>query len=598
MKKKVLFIFLFLLVSSLFFVSAENQTAQTDISTKAYACLDSKTADCSTLSLEEKIFSMLAIGKCKTELNADKDTADCWPKGQCSIKTTAQAILALRSGTKNSEDWLVSKTITFTGVDWYLQVESNDDTSCSADYAGASHSFSIASKVISGDAGECLTVSSDGYWLLISPDCFGTDIKISCEKSFSTNLFYKKPTSATFYVSGSTHSASGAGSTTEKVNSLCFGEGTTCDYEGSLWATLILNYKKGNVSAYLPYLVAMADENQQYLPESFLYTLTNNFKISLLTKQVGGQYWQASSDKYYDTALALLPFQSQDLTEKTNTKNWLKDVQGGDGCWEGGTRNTAFLLYSLWPKPISGEEIPSSSDCVASGFFCRSSISCLDDSGSILDNYGKSCFGTDICCNKEEQLQSCSDQQGELCESNQQCLGGTEVDSLDTNSGKFCCVGGICGIQEATQCALNGGACRVTCLDNEQLSSSYGCSGSDICCVAKKTSYVWLIVLLVILIILVVLGIVYKKQLRELFLKFKNWLQTKFKKGKGKPPVQQQRPTTLIPPGRLPSTIPSTRVPPGAVQRRVITTTTTKPLPPKPKSDFDDVLKKLREIGK
>jgi len=597
MKKKVLFIFLFLLVSSLFFVSAQNQTSQTDVSSKAYSCLDSRITDCSSLSVEEKIFAMLATGKCKTELNAESLGNECWPKSDCEIKTTAQAILALRTGTTSAENWLLTdQTMTFTGLDWYLQVESNDDTTCTADYSGTTNSFSITDKVISGNAGSCLTVSDDGYWLLISSNCYGIDIQVSCDKSFSTNLFYKKPSSATFYVSGATHSASGAGSTTERVNSLCFGDGA-CDYEGSLWATLVLNHKRGNISAYIPYLVAMADENQQYVPESFLYSLTNNFKISLLSKQVGNQYWELSGDRFYDTAVALLPFQNQEIPEKTNTKNWLEEVQADDGCWEGGIRNTAFILYSIWPKSIAGET-PSAGTCLSSNYFCRSSISCLDDGGLVMDAYSNSCFGTDICCNKEEQLQTCDDQQGELCASSEQCLGGTEVSSLDPNSEKFCCVGGICGLQEATQCSLNNGICRTLCSDNEQL-GSYTCSGSDICCVAKKTSYVWLIVLLIILIILAVVGIIYRKQLRDLFFKFKSWLQSKFGKGKGKPTIPPR--PGMFPPGRLP-TIPSTRVPPGAVQRRVITTTTTRPTPikqpAKTKSDFDDVLKKLREIGK
>ena len=92
MEKKVFAIFLFLLVFSLFFVSADNSTVQD----KAYACLENKVHNnCASLSTEEKIFSLLTLGECKTELLSDASTSGCWPSSGCKIKTTAQAILAL-----------------------------------------------------------------------------------------------------------------------------------------------------------------------------------------------------------------------------------------------------------------------------------------------------------------------------------------------------------------------------------------------------------------------------------------------------------------------------------------------------------------------
>jgi hypothetical protein len=592
MKKKVLFIFLSLLVLSLLFVSAQNET-QTDAATKGYACLESRVKDqCSSLSTEEKIFSVLAVGKCKTELNSDSVGNACWPKPEssCKIKTTAQAVLALGSGTKNAEDWLLSKTMSFTGMEWYLQVESNSNVSCTATYLGSPYTFTVTDKVIDGDAGSCLSVS-DNYWFIISSTCYGTELKLSCDKSFSTNLFYKKLNSNTFYVSGATHSAAGAGSISEKVNPLCFGEDGACDYEGSLWATLVLSAKKKNVSDYIPYLVAMSDEteNLQYLPKSFLYTLTNNFKLDVLSKQMGSQYWDVSGDKFYDTAIALLPFQNQDIAEKTNSKTWLGEIQETDGCW-GSTRNTALLLYSLWPR--KNGDISSTKDCSAANYFCRSSLSCLDDGGVEMDDYDASCFGTDVCCSKEQQLESCAAQSGELCSSSEQCLGGTEVESTDSNSEKFCCVNGVCGQQQITQCETNNGICRTTCTSKEKL-SPYTCNGSDICCVTKKFNWVLLIIILIILIILAVIGIIFRKQLRDIFFKVKAWVQSKFK-FKGKKPS-----SPMTPPGRLPTTS-SARIPAGAVQRRIIPQQQRAPVtrPVQKKSDFDDVLKKLREIGK
>lgn len=591
MKKKVFIAFLFLLVLSTSFIIAANKT---NIDTKGYSCLEDKVeGKCSSLSTEEKIFTALAIGKCRSELNDDKDDDECWPDGECRIKTTAQAILALNTGTKNAEDWLLDKTIDFEEIDWFLQVESNNATSCSVSYGGSSYSFSVnEDKTLSTDAGSCLSVYGN-YWFGIDSDCYNEEFIISCSNSFLTSLLYKKKTSSTIYVSEKTSSASGEGSTTEKVVSLCLGEGTSCDYEGTLWGALVLNHKGDDISGYLPYLIAMADENPQFIPESFLYTLTNDFKVDLLSKQKESQWWAESGDKFYDTALALLPFQNEQIAEKTNSKNWLGEIQGNDGCWQGNIRNTAFILYSLWPKKISTGDVEMN-DCEDSGYFCMSSASCLDEEGLILTDYG-GCFGTNICCNKAKILESCSEQGGELCSSDEECLGGSIVSSIDSNSAKFCCVKGKCGTKEISECETYGGICKTSCSSDEK-TSPYTCS-SGVCCTAKKSSGIWLVVLLVILIILTILGIIFRKQLREVLLKTNSKLKSKFGKGKGKPTTKGPGPR--FPPG------PSAAAYPGAVPRKIIPRQAQKapvrtPLkkPAGKKSDFDDVLKKLKEIGK
>ncbi len=596
MKKGVLLIFLSLLVLSIFSVSAANETGTID--SRAYACLESKvtTNGCSSLSTEEKIFSLLAIGKCKTELSADSSASQCWPSpsSSCKIKTTAQAILALKgvnADTTKPEAWLLSKITEFQDIDWFLQIDSSNATSCDVTYGGTSHPFSInGDKTIAGSAGSCLTIYSD-YWFQISSSCYDEEFKTSCDKSFLTSLLYKKPASSTVYVSEKTNSASAGGTTTEKVNALCFKEGSTCSYEGTLWAALVLKYAGKDVSVYIPYLVAFSDENAKYLPESFLYSLTNNFRTDLLIKQQESKWWSESGDKFYDTAVALLPFQNEDLTEKTNSQTWLGEIQGTDGCWQGNIRNTAFLLYSLWPKKFSSTD-DGTTDCKASNYFCMSSASCLDISGTALSNYG-GCFGIgNVCCDKEKPLESCSEQAGELCDSNEKCLGGDTVSSLDSNSAKFCCVKGICGTPTLSVCAQNAGTCKSYCGDKEQ-SVSYSCPSSGICCVAKKTSYVWLIIILIVLIILTVLGIIYRKQVKEFLTNLIAKIKSKFGKGKGKPSPSNG------PGPRFPPTS-SQRVYPGAVQRRIIPQQVQRPAarPAPAKTEFDDVLKRLKEIGK
>jgi hypothetical protein len=331
----------------------------------------------------------------------------------------------------------------------------------------------------------------------------------------------------------------------------------------------------------------MSNENQQYIPESFLYTLTGNYKNELLLKQQENKWWAQSGDRFYDTAVALLPFQNTEISEKSNTKSWLAEIQDDEGCWQGNIRNTAILLFSLWPKTISvSSEDTDTLNCENSGFYCISSSACASAGGNVLSNY-TGCFGTNICCDKQRELETCSNQGGILCSSNEQCVNGRTVESSDSNSAKFCCVDGTCQIQKS-ECELAGGYCKTSCGSSEEL-ASYNCQ-SGVCCMPKKTSYLW-IILLSILIVLVTLGIIFRKKLQELFFKIKTKLKTKFSKGK--------TPTHSLSP-RLPQT-PSSRVYPGAVQRNIIPNHTTHIPAKKPvqnKSEFDDILKKLKDIGK
>jgi hypothetical protein len=603
--QSVFFVFLLILIFSIFFVAAANDT-----STKAYSCLESKVADkCATLTSEEKIFSLLAIDRCKSELLSDSLGGECWPHVGCKIKTTSQAILALNrvnADTLNAEKWLLSQSALSSDLDWFLQADSEVETSCTVTYSGGSYTFTIdGDKTLSGNTGTCLKIYNS-YWLKISPTCYDSEFQISCRESFLTSLLYKKKTSSTVYVSQKTNSASAEGTTTEKVGSSCFKEGTSCNYEGTLWAAVVLDYRKYDVSAYIPYLVAMADENSKYLPEAFLYSLTDSFRTELLTKQVENKWWSASGDKFYDTAVALLPFQNEQLSEKTNSIDWLSEVQGTDGCWQGNIRNTAFLLYSIWPKKIS---LPSTAkDCEDSGYNCISNAACEDAFGTLLTDY-TGCFGTNICCSKPRLQETCSQQNGEVCDSDEECLGGSTVSSSDISGGESCCIDGECGAPEpgASECELMGGYCKSTCSGSEEY-SSYSCSSGN-CCIQKAGgANILLIIILSALILLVLIGIIFRKKLRAFFSK------RKLKKGRPPSGIQFGRPRFFPPPSR--------RIYPGAVQRRIIPQARqpaqplrqparqpAKPVkqpaqPAKPaaksakKSEVEDVLKKLKEIGK
>jgi len=345
---KTKFIFGILIVFLLFTISFALAQTNSEKVDDAYTCLENKIINkkCSGLSTEEQIFSLMAIGKCKSEVKSVLEK---------NVKTTSQAILALNEinvDTDNAETWLQIQTKVPLELIWYLQIESSEPTTCKISYDNKEHTITIdEDKKISSRAGTCLSLSPGDYWLEVEPTCYDKKFTISCNEQFSTNLLYKKQDSTTIYIPGEINSASADGQTQEKVNSLCFKKDSHCDYESTLWAALALDKKELDTYYYLPYLISMADENKNYLPESFLYLLTEeeNYKKNLEQKQNPAGYWEESPNKYYDTALALYALQKDESQQKSDAKKWLLKVQNDDGCWKGITE-TAFILYAAFPK--------------------------------------------------------------------------------------------------------------------------------------------------------------------------------------------------------------------------------------------------------
>ncbi len=715
-KDVVVFVFLFFLLLFLPLIIADEKI-QID---KAKACLTNKLTkdyNCSLtrMSFDDRVFSFLATGLCEKNVSVDNITTlatttapstMCWPKSGtsgCTLKSTAQAVLALNEkiDTKKAELWLLNKNITPPDMNWFLQIDSDSSTACTITYSDKKYALSMGEdKKLSSTAGlgTCLALTEDKYWLEIKSACYGLDMYVSCDKGFTTSLLFKKKDSKTFYVLSTSNKITAKTATIERVDSLCFGQNGVCDYEGSLWAALVL-YRLGydDVSRFMPYLIAMKDDskNQQYLPESFLYYLTGEFETELLSKH-NGYYWDESNDKYYDTALGLWPFYStsEDPVQEGKTKSWLLKVQGTDGCWNNGNiRDTAFILYAInWLKELpieppevectsdsqcsylSGEsdlycsdddkkvykdvskgncnseeecaeditevleetcdsttEICYSGECIAKGvppecetswecegtdicedgvcvekpeefdcensdYFCMSRADC---DGNILNEYSSSCMDIFECCDTEKTPDTCSYEGGDICDSGEVCLGGEEVDVSDTSIGETCCVDGICtasGSGETNNtCVVNNGECRGSCQDDEKETTDYTCVDSyDVCCVKEKKTGYLLIWILLGLILLAALGIVFRDKLRV------GWLKLKSKFEKKKPGHRFEMPLThlespqhrILPRRILPShTEPS-------VHRQMQGRTALRKSEDKSKSELDDVLKKLKEMGK
>ncbi|MBU1129643.1 MAG: hypothetical protein KJ949_03370 [Nanoarchaeota archaeon] len=592
MKKEVLiFVLVFSLMISMSFVFAEDLTADQKID-KAYDCLKNKINNtCEDLTLDQQIFSLLVLDNCKAEVKEAQDTDYCWPKDKCKTKTTAQAVLSLNEAGVNTEDaekWLMAQNKTPTDLDWYLQIESSEATSCEVSYGSSTYTVNIAeNKKIDSDAGSCLSLSSGNYWLQISPSCYSKEFEISCDQDFQTNLLYKKSDSITVYVSPETSSQSAGGDTTEKINSLCFTEGSSCNYETSLWSAWILDSKKYDISAYMPYLITNLEGNEKYLPESFLLLLgQESYQNDLLEKQKSAGYWQESSDRYFDTALALLPFYYDELPEKDKALEWLLDSQDSEGCWQGGIKNTAFILFSAWAgkapdRDSDGNGTNSHADCEEHDYFCMYSSSCEEE--NILPLYD--CFGSQVCCDTDIVLETCEDMYGEECDYGEECS-TSEVDALDTYD---CCLGTCREKQEEpeeSECEQSGGTCKYPCGDSEE-SADYDCDDNlDYCCIElddPDSNFLWIWILL-ILIVIVSVGIMFRDNLRKF------WFRAKSGFGKSKPSGPRGGPgfsSSMRNP-----TIPRRIFPPSdEPQMR-------RPMMRRPSRELDDVLGKLKEMGK
>jgi len=585
MKKKVLFVIFVSLIFVIPLTLAANNTGSDD----AYACLEDKIseAECS-LSVEEKIFSVLAVDECKSELRSQAKDSECWPEDSCNIKTTSQAVLALETGVSDAKDWLLQRNGTPSEITWYLQIDPEEASTCEITYDSDDYTIYIdEDKKLDSNAGSCLSLSSENYWLEVSSSCYDEEFDISCDMDFYTSLLFTKQDSETIHVSKKTSSGSADSTTTEKINSFCFMKEGSCDYEGSLWAALALDSIGVDVSSYIPYLITMAEENDDIFPEPLLYILTNydEFSADILSKQATSGYWTESRNKFYDTALALYPFQNRDFEAKAKAKEWLLDTQEEDGCWNSGNiLDTAFILHSVWPK--AGDTGGGDDDLYCEDFdnFCISSADCTDAGGTELDEYSCS-SGYSICCDRDKVLESCIDKNGEECETGKQCSSYTERAS-DTN---YCCLDECVDIDdEEFTCVDNNGVCEDDCGTGYEETYEYSCDNYQYCCMEKDTPgpkpIFWI---LLVLITLVILALIFKNKLREVWFRIKPGKSKPFKRGPGPglPPVPSTGPRRriasrhIMPASHRPGPRPA-------------------PRPRKEHSELDDVLKKLKDMGK
>lgn len=625
-EKRILFILILLLVSMPVVIAADNETdttIDTSLSAEAKArdCLDSKldATTCSDLNFEEKIYAVLGAGKCLSELKDEALNEECWPKDNCNIVDTAKAVIALnhmRQPANVARAWLLSKnTTTGSSLNWYLQIESNP-TDCTITYDGSDYSLSIGEdKKLSSSAGSCLTLTSDSYWLQVSSNCYEKEFQITCTNDFSTSTFFKTPGSPIIHLSRAINDGSAGGSATEKINSYCFSEsGTECNYEASLWAVFALEGLKDDTVSFIPYLVANMDTStsDNILAEAFLYYLTSDYEEELLAKKKTAGYWDQSSDRLFDTAFGISVFESTD-SRVTNSVEWIEGKQE-DGCWNDDIKDTGMVLYYVWPKSHSPSGGTADDDCIANGNYCVPLSSC--DVEDILNDYVCG-LNARTCCKKDVELETCEEKDGVICDGWEEKCDGYEIENVEKDSSSDICCDGECvekdseddssglGDGAGDTCTSEGYECMSSCNEDEGyvVASNYQCESDYELCCKKDEGSLWWLWLLILLIILVILGFVFRDKLQPYYDEHVHpiiiKIQNKFGKGpqqqvQGRRPPFGRRPMPGPPRGMPPRGNPRKILPPSA-QRRP---TGPKPSRPNSSDDVDDVLKKLKDMGK
>ena len=436
------------------YISEEQQQLEIERESinKAFSWLSNQVKDKWPTSVDDNALSLLALsyddylaykGR-KALIEKSKYNGTCWvgESGQCELKPTALALLALNKlgrKTQLPESWLLSRRTKFNAINlnWNLQIDSPKETNCTISYEGGDYKIHLDEKpvqkirILTEPTGlKCLSPSQgimSGYWLQINKPCYNETFSIKCDEEAKVSLPYEKD--RVLFVPSETFNVPAE----VEIKAECLmNEGSTaCSYEGTAWAAYALSVKRKPIGSLLPYLVSQAEEaeNEKYLPDSFLYLITEKTEYAdklLNSKYYFRQgYWKTSQSygMYYSTALAVLALKDYFAADvaMSKVKEYLLDPlrQNSYGYWDDGNkiRDTAFLLYVLWYGQGEKISLPSNGTavyetinrCEDEEYPCKETCS---DSEEELSYYTADCqkaYGSTYeCCQKKETSTDCT----------------------------------------------------------------------------------------------------------------------------------------------------------------------------------------------
>ena len=94
MKSEVLLFGIFF-VFSIFLLSLMSAELNDTQISKAYTCLENKTANCST-SVADNIFTLLSIKKCKNKVLQASNNGECWPTWSLQCQADSTGIICIK----------------------------------------------------------------------------------------------------------------------------------------------------------------------------------------------------------------------------------------------------------------------------------------------------------------------------------------------------------------------------------------------------------------------------------------------------------------------------------------------------------------------
>lgn len=400
MEKKVILAVFLALVFSMSFASAEtNSSEQT-----AYDWLVNKAVngnygdDISTTALAGLALKNVGYeesAKASAEwILAQKDTQNCFPKGDCKTKETALALMLLNSlampEAADVQTWLEgAQSASTTPGRWLLEISTQSTGKCDISYQISNKTLKESVDVDKGTFPGC---SNSNF--LDMDSCFkpglirsqpGIMFTVDCSSLTGETpiitLVYN--TDTTYYII-STQFGSVADVT---IANGCYGKTakSPCNKDSSLYSNWALSHVASttNINLYLLEnydAVSIADNALMYT--SFL-TKDERYLEAMKTRQSADGSFNRD---FYQTALAILALKNSptysDKAEKA--KEWLTSKQETDGSWDENAKDSAMVLYAAFADAVlKPEAIKAATEEKVSP--CNYNFVCEKDLGETSD---------------------------------------------------------------------------------------------------------------------------------------------------------------------------------------------------------------------
>ncbi len=350
---------------------------------KAYNWLYNKSINNIGTDAEQglELIALLGEGKNKdlqplvARLKTNQDTIGCWPKGQCKVKDTALATLAMYLSGQTNEatagaNWLKGKDEKDNGAriaglntgDWLIEIKTTGTKgTCTVTYKERTKNFDIENDQIKQARGKyyinLLEVDATILRTSIKPE-----ITVDCSNlpgSIITLLY--KPNPNIYFIQNSLTTSNAQ----LKIANACYGETKSsgrCDYESTAWATLALLEIEGEInladlgtSTYLETQVKLDSNDITSLKQLALLNrilfrasaVAPTF-IETLAKETVQKPDGSWAEDVYTTGLAMFGLSGSEKSDAiARATNYLTRRQVDDGSWGNNLISTSMALIAL-----------------------------------------------------------------------------------------------------------------------------------------------------------------------------------------------------------------------------------------------------------